>query len=88
MSWNELWDYVSELLRQRSSHLASALDGDRYVPDPGERAVWDVFELWVNAQGKKGRKLKRPWAGKPPTYKTVAPASGRAERRARLAEMF
>ncbi len=90
MSWNKAWDYVSGFLREPSSHLSSAMAGDLYVPDAGERAVWDVFEMWRNSQpGAKRRKLKRPWAGNKPTYRD-APVmdEARKERRERLAGLF
>lgn len=93
ISWNEAWDYVSELLREPSSHLASALRGDKYVPDPAERAAITVFEGYVNLQIKGGHKnLTRPWAGKPPTYKPApsGPSQDPASiaRREKLAALF
>jgi len=92
LSWNTVWDLISELMRNPSSHLISAMFGDKYVPGSGERAQWAVFEMWLNTQLPKGHMrvtVKRPWAGVKPVYagpKEVDPQS--VERRAKLAAMF
>lgn len=92
MSWNELWGCVAELLREPSSHLVSAMQGDKYVPDAAERAVWSVFEQWANTQRKKGAgviRITRPWTGTAPTYKAARKADPKsAERREKLAALF
>lgn len=93
ISWNEAWDYVSELLREPSSHLSSALRGDKYVPDPSERAALTVFEGYVNMQIKGGhKKLTRPWTGKAPNYKPapIGPSHDASSiaRREKLAALF
>lgn len=93
ISWNVAWEFIAEILREPSSHLVSAINGDRYVPDPAERAAWAVFEQWVNTQMPKGsrRRVERPWAGKKPTYQTPRPENvtpEREARRAQLAAMF
>ncbi|MET0716413.1 MAG: hypothetical protein ABWY57_16020 [Mycetocola sp.] len=96
MSWNVAWEYISEILRDPSSHLKSAMQGDLYVPHPAERAAWATLEYSENAHrgpGKGMRAIKRPWAGKRPTY-TSTPTTvdavdpERAERRSKLDAMF
>lgn len=95
MSWNVAWDFVSEILRDPSSHLVSALEGDRYVPHPAERAAWAIHEQNVNMQRQHGagvKRITRPWAGKKPTYTSIdadAPVTeGRKARRDKLAALF
>ncbi|TXK17408.1 hypothetical protein [Homoserinibacter sp. GY 40078] len=93
-SWNEFWDYVSEILREPSSHLFSALAGDKYVPHPAERAAWAVFEQDINTRQKRGAiriRIPRPWAGKSPNYgqsSATEVTPDRLARRAKLAAMF
>lgn|GEM_PF-2194037 len=93
LGWNETWDFVAELLRLPSSHLVSAMNGDRYVPHPAERAAWATFEQWVNTQIRTPawRRVARPWHGVKPTYMTAdspREMDERRERRARLATLF
>lgn len=94
MCWNVAWDYISEIQRDLSSHLVSALHGDLYVPHAAERAAWAIHEHDLNAHRGKGqtpRRLKRPWAGKKPTYVNPADVEMTAERLARrnkLAALF
>jgi len=93
ISWNEAWDYISAILHDPSSHLFSAMAGDKYTPSSEERAAWSIAELNLNAKRKRGSspiRLPRPWAGAPPTYKTesVSQDSQRAANRAKLAALF
>jgi hypothetical protein len=93
MSWNLLWEWISEIMRDPSSHTMSALAGDKYVPHPSERAQWAVFEAWLNTQTPKGsgyKRVTRPWSGKRPSYTPAeAPMSAQREaRRAKLAALF
>lgn len=95
VSWNAAWEYVSEILRDPSSHLRSAMAGDLYVPDASERAQWAVFELWLNTQLRRGsgyKKIKRPWAGTKPNYragtKTAVLDAASVERRKKLEALF
>ncbi|MET0886246.1 MAG: hypothetical protein ABWX92_07320 [Mycetocola sp.] len=93
IAWNVAWQFVDEILRDSSSHLCSALQGDTYAPTSSERAAWSIAELELNTQRKKGSspiRLPRPWAGKKPTYRTESsePDAAREARRAKLAAMF
>ena len=93
IGWNEAWNYITAILHDPSSHLFSALAGDKYVPTSDERTAWSIAELNLNTKRKKGSspiRLPRPWAGTPPTYKTESPQkdSDREARRAKLAAMF
>lgn len=94
IAWNTAWGFISEILRDPSSHTVAAVHGHRYVPSPAEIAAWDIHEREMNAQRARGatyKRFPRPWAGKAPTY--VAPSEtemtpDREERRSRLAAMF
>lgn len=74
-----------------SSHLMSAMQGDKYRPADSERAAYAVFERWLNTQRGSGKgyvKVPRPWAGPKPVYVEDAPEQDRADRRERLAKLF
>lgn len=92
VGWNIAWDFISQILRNGSSHTFSALEGDRYTPSSEERAAWSIAELELNTKRSKGSpviRLPRPWAGKKPTYMFVAERDEASKaRRARLAAMF
>lgn len=93
IAWNVAWNFISEILRDSSSHLCSAVEGDTYAPTSSERAAWSIAELELNTQRKKGSspiRLPRPWAGKKPTYRTVStvPNAAREARREKLANLF
>lgn len=94
MSWNRLWSWVTQIVRDPGSHLLSEMAGDRYVADAAERAQWATFEAWFNTQLPKGagyHRIPRPWAGKRPIYapQVETPVTpGREDRRAKLAAMF
>jgi hypothetical protein len=92
ISWNEAWDYVSELMRDQSSHTFSAIQGDKYVPSSAERAAYAVHERWLSAKAGKSIRVIRPWAGKKPTYRKtpngLASDAASVERRKKLADLF
>lgn len=67
MSWGEAWRLTGQLANDPSSHVAAALAGWDFPVSREWLAAADLYDVFVAANTKKGRKPKpypRPWGDK------------------------
>lgn len=64
MSWGEAWRLTQQLALDTSSHVAAAVNGWEYPASRVHLVLADLYDTFVSANTKKGRKAKpypRPW---------------------------